>query len=278
MNKQIDIINSIISDVKSYDDFKDVSFDNIDKIHITIIDNAIKWLGKVVPSRLNDNLVFELFIQNSVIDDLFSGDENKILFAKSIILHELYHIKELTLTNKIIDIMPIYSIKKDCTMSLLLNLGYMQWSEYYAHFNSAKHYHSSTNIADSIYQSEISLTALKHQLDNESQVIMPEFMYDNINDFISKTIKLAAIYNQTHDDHFLEPIHEYNHRKLYQYHYKYIYTIISYMDKFYQTYPSWISEKSFLEIGKKLFSIINDYDITYSTSDLSDNFIFKSSK
>lgn len=278
MNKQIDVINSIISETKSYNDFKDISFDNISKVHITIIDNAIKWLAQVVPSISNDNLVFELYIQNSVIEDLLSNDKNKFSYAKSIILHELYHIKEFTITNQIIDIMPIYNIKKDCTKSLLVNLGYTQWTEYYAHFNSAKYYCSSTNIADSIYQSEISLTLLKQQLDNEAQVKMYEFMYDNINKFIANTIKLAAIYNQTHDDSFLATIQKYNHEKLYQYHYEYIYTIISYMDNLYQTYPSWISGKYFLEIGKKLFSIIHDYGITYSTSDLSDNFLFISSQ
>lgn len=48
------------------------------------------------------------------------------------------------------------------------------------------------------------------------------------------------------------------------------------MDTLYQTYPNWISEEQFLTIGKELFSIIHDYNMTYSTSDLSDNFIFVS--
>ena len=128
MNKQIDIINTIISEAKTYEDFKDVSLENIHKIHITVKDDNIEWLGKIIPSNSNNNIDFELFLQSSVIDDLLSSDKSKSSFAKSIILHELYHLKEITFTNKFLNIMPIYNIVKNCTRSMLIYLGYTQWS------------------------------------------------------------------------------------------------------------------------------------------------------
>lgn len=276
MNKQIDIINTIISEAKTYEDFKGVPLENIIKIHITVRDDNIEWLGKIIPSSSNNDIDFELFLQNSVINDLLSNDSRKSLFAKSIILHELYHLKEITFTNKFFNIMPIYNIVKDCTRSMFIYLGYTQWSEYYSHYNSTKYYYSLPELSNCINQSEISLTVLKQALDNESQVQLPEFMYNNIKSFIAKAIKFSAIYNQSRDDSLLESIKKYKYGKLYLSHYYFILKIIPYMDTLYQTYPNWISEEQFLTIGKKLFSIIHDYNITYSTSDLSDNFIFVS--
>ncbi len=274
MKKQIDVINTIISEAKTYEDFKDTPLEKILKIHITVIDNNVVWLGKIIPSSSNNEIIFELFLQNSVIDDLISNDSSKTLFAKSIILHELYHLKEITFTNKFLNIMPIYNVIRDCTRSMLVYLGYTQWSEYYSHYNSAKYYYSLPDLSDCIRQSEISLTVLKQVLDNEPQEQLPEFMYNNIKSFIEKTIKFVAIYNQSKDDSFLELIKRYEYEKLFLPHYNFILKMIPYMDTLYQTYPDWISEEKFLMIGKELFSIINDYNITYSTSDLSDNFIF----
>lgn len=180
MNKQIDIINTIISEAKTYEDFKGVPLENIAKVYITVIDNNVEWIGKIIPNSSNNDIYFELFLQNSVIDDLLSSDSSKSLLAKTIVLHELYHLKEITFTNKFLDIMPIYNIVKDCTRSMLIYLGYTQWSEYYSHYNSAKYYYSLPELSNCINQSEISLTVLKQTLDNESQVQLPEFMYNNI--------------------------------------------------------------------------------------------------
>jgi len=273
MDKPIDLINSIILEAKSYEDFKNISFNNIVKIHLTVMDNNIEWLGMIVPNTLNNELIFELYIQNTIIDNLFSSDEDKFIFAKSVILHELYHIKEMITTNKIIEIMPIYNIQKDCTRSMLINLGYRQWTEYYAHYNSAKYYYLYTTLDDVIYQSEITLTLIKELLNKEKQIQLFQYMYENIAKFISTSIKFIAIYNASQNISYVESVKKYGQSNFYIHHYEYIHKIIPYMDNLYQTYPNWVSEEKFLEIGKTLFSIIHNYGITYSTFDLSDNFI-----
>lgn len=278
MDKQINIINSIINEAKLNNDFRDISFEKIIKLHITVIDKSIEWLGMVVPTSSNKDLLFEVYIQNFIIDDLLSDDNDKVLYARSIILHELYHIKELTLTNHKINIMPIYNIKRNSTRTMLINLGYKQWSEYYAHYNSAKYYCPPVNLSNVIYQSEITLTVIKNQLDNSVDIQLPENMYNSIENFVSQVIKLAAIYNQSKNDNYLKNIQKYQNNVLYSHHYNFIYKIISYMDSIYKDYPNWISEDQFLLIGKEIFSIVHDYNITYSTDDLSDNFIFKSLK
>lgn len=278
MNNQINIINSIINEAKSHDDFNDISFEKIIKIHITVIDKNIEWLARVIPASFDNDLLFEIYIQNFIIDDLLSDNNDKASYAKSIILHELYHIKELTITNRKINIIPIYSIKRSSTQAMIINLGYKQWSEYYAHYNSTKYYCPPVNLSNVIYQSEITLTVIKRQLDSSVDIQLPENMYNSIENFVSQVIKLAAIYNQSQNDNYLNDIQKYQNDTLYVHHYNFIYKIIAYMDNLYKTYPNWISEKQFLLIGKEIFSIIHDYNITYSTDDLSDNFIFKSLK
>lgn len=138
MNKQIDIIDTIISEIKTCEDFKNAPLKNISRVHITVTDKNVEWLAKITPISSNNDIYFELFLQSSVVDDLFSRDNSKLYLS----------------------------------------------------------------------------------------------------------------------------------------HYNFILKIIPYMDTLYQAYPDWVSEEKFLMIGKKLFSIIHNFNITYSTSDLSDNFVF----
>lgn len=275
MENVVTVLNSIISEAKLSTYFSNINFDDITKIHITICNKNNDWLGKVIPKSSNDKLTFELFIHQSIINDLQTAKDDKYNFAKSVIFHELYHINEMLITNKIIDIVALHDIKRDCTKSLLTNLGYLQWSEYYAHHNSSKHFKPSIHIAKHIEQAEVSLTILKETAEKENIATMFEFMYNNIEKFISSSVILAANYNCSHDSSYLKIIRRYEYSNLYAPFYNHINEIINYMDSLYNSYPEWINENVFLEVGEKLFSIIHSFNMTYSTNDLSDNFIFK---
>lgn len=274
MINDIDIINSVLLEAKSLEDFKNVPIDAIIRIHITILNKRNDWLGKIVPILYEGKLAFEIFIHQSVIDDLQSDENDKIGYARAVILHELYHLKEMSMTNNIIDVTLVHNIKRDCTFNLLNSLGYLEWGEYYAHFNSTKHYKGHNNMSDSIYQSEISLSVLSSKLDEENDVMMPEFMYDNIHSFISKSVIFAARYNCSQDESYIKNLRRYKNSNLYKAHYNYISDLIVYMDSLYQTYPNWISKSIFLDIGRRLFSIIHYYNITFSSDNLLDSFVF----
>ena len=57
-----------------------------------------------------------------------------------------------------------------------------------------------------------------------------------------------------------------------QKYFHYLYDTLKVLIKY---YPSWLSENQYIKLGKSLMKILEIYGITYSTDDLSDNFIFK---
>lgn len=275
MNESINIIKSIISETQQLKDFQNIPLEIIVRIHITIIDKTEQWLAKVIPIESGNYLQFELYIKTEILEQLYSSDEAERMLGKSVILHELYHVKEFILTNRKIDLMPIYNIAKVDTHSLLLNLGYIQWTEYYAHFNSSKYYREPpVDIKEFAKLSHESIDIINGYINLNKECQMKECVFDLIKIFIEYTVKLSARYNQTHDQSYILSLQPIAEDITYVKHYEYIKEIISYMDHCYQTYPDWVSENKFLEIGKNLFSIVNSYGITYSTDDLSDNFIF----
>lgn len=267
-------ICSIISKSEYEDTFSIIPFTDIQNISIYDTENP-SFLGQVIPSTENGRMIYNLLFHSSIVDELSSADCDKINHAIAVIKHELFHIKEMIITNRKFSFFPIYKNQADSTRSLLIKLGYMQWSEYYAHFHSYKYHQSQTAIHKEIEQSEVSLTVLRDNTIKENSATMYEFLYNNIHDFIAKAIILSAHYNNKHDKKCLAHLIRYHNSKLYKPFYDYIYMLIPYMESLYLSYPNWVSDSSFLDIGKQLFSIINYFNITYSTDDLSDNFIFK---
>lgn len=277
MNNLVNTIQSILNDAQSQDDFLDYPLTVISKIHITIIDRVGDWEAKITPIVLHGKLNFELYIKSNIVEYLNSKDIEQNKYGKSIIFHELYHVKEFLITNHAIPLMPIYDIIRNSTHSMLLYLGYIQWTEYYAHFNSTKYYQpTSDDIRESAELIAEILSTIKMGIDTYAEYQLPEGLFKGINLFISQTVILSARYNQTHDKSYMIQPQSIKSATDFKKQYNYINQIILYMDNLYQTYPAWISEEKFLEIGKTLFSIIHEYGITYSTPDLSDNFIFVS--
>lgn len=274
MKDKINIIYSIIQTLKYENDFSIIQFENIKNISITEMEE-LGYLGKVTPSEINNQLVFDVIIHKIIIENLLSDNDDKIEYATSIIKHELFHIKEMVITNRKIPIMPIFNIVRNSTYSMLIHLGYIQWSEYYAHYNSYKYYQEQFSINKQIEQAEISLTILKDTIIKEHSAQLYEFMYNNIESFIARAIIISAHYNYEHDKKCLTHLIRYRNSKLYKPFYDYIYELIPYMESLYNTYPNWVDESHFFDIGKHLFSIIHAFGITFSTDDLSDNFVFK---
>ena len=51
----------------------------------------MEWYGKVNPVVYDGKLYYELLLQQNIIDDLLSENEDSIQISESIIMHELFH-------------------------------------------------------------------------------------------------------------------------------------------------------------------------------------------
>ena len=72
---------------------------------------------------------------------LYKDNPDNTRFAESVVKHELYHCKDIDLIGTMLDLSEIerssHNIDELCT-----NLGYRQWGEFYAHYNSCTIYES----------------------------------------------------------------------------------------------------------------------------------------
>lgn len=254
-------------------DFDNLSFKDINKIDIVMPNSD--FCGKIDPFYISDNLLFNFLFDQNVVNNLQSSDMEIRDKAISIILHELYHYKEITLTaNNINYHKLIFDNNYYNTYTMVLALGYKQWSEYYAYYNSAKFYQRDIIFDNVIKQSWTTLQAMRDMLLKNDTVQMPFQFYLNIKNFISNAIMFVAQYNNSLNPKYLQLIQQYKNNTYYSKHYEYIMDLIEYMYSLYNSYPTWISESKFIQIGKYLLNILQRYDITYSTNDLLDNFIF----
>lgn len=254
-------------------DLENLSYENINDIKIVSPNSDFR--GKTEPNFINNKLVSDILYDENVIKDLLSYDIDNKKEALSIILHELYHYKECIITaNKMDYHKLIFDDNYSDTYTMAFSLGYKQWTEYYAYYNSSKYYQRNIYLDDFIRKSWASLYAMQSFLTENDTTKMPFSVYTDIKDFISYSIIFAAQYNSLLDSKYLESIMKFKRNKDYCEHYDYIIELIPYMNDLYSSYPSWVSEEKFIEIGKYLLNILHRFNITYSTNDLSDNFVF----
>lgn len=244
-------------------------------IKIRIVPPNPDFRGKIDPNFIDGKLYFDILFDENVIKNLSSTNVNNKEEALSIVLHELYHYKECTITASKMDYQRLLFDKNySDTYTMVFSTGYKQWTEYYAYYNSSKYYQRDINFNDIIRHSWTSLYATQDFLSKNESTKMPFSIYESIKNFISNAIIFTAQYNSSLDSKYLESIMKFKKNKDYSNHYDYIIELISYMNDLYNSYPSWVSEVKFIEIGKYLLNILHRYNITYSTDDLSDNFVF----
>jgi len=270
--------NIIIDIIKTFSKQINLDFDLICRIHIIVLDKSIEWMGKVNPVVYNDTLCFELFLQYDLLNDIISLDNDKTYKQKNIILHELFHCKEMSITSSHVNWKKLYFHPPiDTTKLLLFDTAIHQWSEYYAYYNSSQYYSRDINILKYLFDIEVTTGALHLLLIEQStmnDIQINNDTMDNITKFIHNFIMFIANYNSTKDVKCQKVLEYIKCSSIYHKYYPYFTDLIYYMDTLYNTYPEWVSESAFIEIGYKLFSFIQINHITYSTNDLSDNFIF----
>ena len=264
--------------IKDYSLQIDFDFNLIQRIQVIIYDRVIGWYGKAIPIIYNDSLCFELLFQQELINDLLANDNTKLQLSKSIIMHELFHCKEMYNTSLKIDWRKLYFHEPIVTTKmLLLDTAIKEWSEYYAYFNSSCYNNRQIRVSNYIGKADTSLKAIYNNLSetfDTSNIQMPISFITDIIDFIHRCIMLVAYYNSTHNNEYKNEFEYFKRSSFYKDYYPYLKDLSYTMNNLYLTYPNWLSESAFMELGYKLFSFIKINDVTYSTIDLSDNFIF----
>ena len=154
-------IEKVINLIKAYAKQMNLDFNLIQRIQVVVHDKKHSYEGKINPISINDDLYFELLLQQNVLDDLLSEDENKVMLSQNIIQHELCHCKEMSITSIYIDWHTLYLHDTMTTTKLLLfDTAVRQWSEYFAYYNSSKIYERDINITDDMSSANASLKVL----------------------------------------------------------------------------------------------------------------------
>lgn len=215
-----------------------------------IIIADLKNCNARVEKTISDNeLCFDIFIQIYIIWYLYDKEKNKESYAKSVIFHELYHC--IDLLN-----MPVQLIYNRQSMPITYNdlccdLGYMQWSEYYAHYNSSKIEHSDIPTLKTDYESLFSIISTFNKLSNDITNVSYIGTYNIfLLPFYDKLIILLSNYNSIHSTSALEELKKYEAIGLE----KYIEKIDTLFSNIFNQYPNSLNEENFAILGNTLLS------------------------
>lgn len=270
------INNDIIKILEQYSNEINFDYKLIYRIHIIAYDKLNEWNGKVELLNVNNNLCFELLLQQNVIDNLSSTNNELVMESLSVIFHELYHCKEMYVVSQNTQWENIYfHAPIDTTKLLLLQIGSHQWSEYYAYYNSSKIYQRKIDLVHKLTDAMGSAIVLYNTLDKSDILDVQMQLNDihNFEQFIHYCVMLVAHYNSTHGKLYQKELNFIKGVSICEAYYPYLMDISSHLDSLYATFPYWVSEYSFIELGCKLLSFIRIHGLTFSTQDYSDNFI-----
>lgn len=196
--------------------------------------------------------------------------------AKSIVQHEIYHcieIKQLYDSNALEIENPLNkNFKINTTYNFLYSEAVNIWSEFFACYNNRKinEWHECPNVEDDLEQLNKWVLATQYHLNTHNDVRLCEDMLGFLHTFWYHMVSLIAIHLHNYENILIE---DYKNSK-----YKYIPQYFEYIYKYLKTnlkyYPTWLSENNYIDLGKSLLKILEINQITYSTNDLSDNFVF----
>lgn len=230
------------------------------KEYCTLIKFDAKYIDNIFISSYRDfgkveilsyfPIRYNIYLNTSIV--FFLYQEAKDSLAKAVIFHELYHCKETTTTNDIIDLKNIKHDSKNL-QELYVNLGYHQWSEYYAHFNSCV-------IHPSDYKTIDNFLDLSNNLKNFREEVMFEDstehfqLYENcIHRYIRNAVILVANNNRLHNIESQQHIDSFKGIDLSTE--KYFNTLKVLFEKHYAEYPSWVSINALKDLGRALLNV-----------------------
>lgn len=193
--------------------------------------------------------VFDIFINEYLIWYLHDEKLSKEVYSEAVIKHELFHcidtLNMLHINRNIID-KPL-----DNYDDLCLSIGYYQWSEYFAHYNSSKIFPSDIIKLQTDYQPLYkSIRTFKEAC--ICSIDSPHFELYNkhINLFIQKIIILLANMNSIESQIHIVELEKY--KSIDNSVREYIDNVNSILNHIYMTYPKLLSYETFRMLGKTL--------------------------
>lgn len=258
----------------------ELNFDahNIDSIHIM---HNITSYGTTKHSIKDGQISFIIELSDDIIPYVSNAQKSTDTFkAKSIVQHEIYHcieIMQLYNSNTLGTENPLNeNFKINTTYKFLYSEAVNIWSEFFACYNNCKinEWHECPNVNDDLEQLNKWILATQCHLNSHNDVRLCEDMLKFLHTFWSHMVSLIAVHLHNNEDILID---DYKNSK-----YKYIPPYFEYIYQYFKInieyYPTWLSEDNYINLGKSLLKVLEINQITYSTNDLSDNFIFISTK
>lgn len=246
----------------------------IESIHI--VHNKSSY-GTTKHHIKDEQIYFIIELSDDIIPFVSNTQNSTDTFkAKSIVQHEICHcieIKQLYDSKCLGIINPLSeSFKINTTYNFLYNEAVNIWSEFFACYHNRKinEWHECPNIKDDLKQLNKWILATKYYLDTHKDIQLCEEMLKFLHEFWYHMVSLIAVHLHNNENILID---EYKNNE-----FKYFSEYFDYIYKYLQTtinlYPDWLSEENYINFGKVLMKILELNDITYSTDDLSDNFVF----
>lgn len=245
----------------------------INELQIIKYNDSLGFYGKVMPEIINNELKFNIIYSDIIVNWFCTHDADKYVYAKSIIYHELYHLKEMSYTCNYIPRNILFLRQNISTHDVILDFALHQWSEYYAYRLSSEIDTESHSLKNKIINTHVCLSVALEYASFYTTVSIPVESEQKIANYIATCVREIAFYHGTNNISFLKPIYQYN--DTYPNECKYYLFLEKLLNEKWKEYPTKISEEWLLEFGKSLFYIYKLYHLDFSTEDLSDNFVFK---
>ena len=261
--------NKICKLVSNYLSPKTIEYKRIKKIiFFQDKEELKKYRGKVIPLIKHNKLYFDILLDCDIGEKIIKNEKLDTT-ENSIILHEFFHCQEMLITTHYINV-DSYFKQIDSTKAFLTYVAIQQWSEYYAYYYTAKISERSMTIIKSIIEVNRGLKVVEEKIQKVNSIQLSDYYLDLLWNFVRAYIMLAAHYNATKNERYLEVIkifkNEYRFRLLYDF----IINITKYLDTLFRTYPKWCSESSYEKMGNELTSFIRIYNMKFSdTNDFS---------
>ncbi len=281
-NKSDFQIINILPHYKKY--YKSIFFNYINELNfdinsinsIHIIHNKPSY-GTVKHFIKDNQIFFNIELSDDIIRYVSNIQNSTETFkAKSIVQHEICHcieIKQLYDSKYLGNENPLYeNFKINTTYNFIYEQAVNIWSEFFACYYNRKinEWHECPNTENDLIQLHKWISSTKYCLNENTSVYLCKEMLSFLHQFWYHMVSVIAVHLHNHEDILINDYkkEEYNFIDTY---FDFIY---QYLKANLDFYPIWLSESNYIKLGKALMKILEINGITYSTDDLSDNFIF----
>ena len=237
-------------------DCKDIKY-----IKIVSMEQAKDFGGKV---EMQEKQKFNMILSEGIFAYVLQGNEH----GENVVRHELYHIKDGLRVGEKIDIFELYNHRKlKNTKELILDIGWHQMSEFYAHYYTFEDDISQDRIDKALSLADIYLTAISQEVQKKEQVFLNQNIFKMIENFVDLNVIISA--RDCFRQGYFDKVYESYQKKYYNL-CQYASDVKEYMQDKFKNYPSEVSEQFYFEIGLFLMKIFEKYNAKLGQKDFLD--------